>query len=354
MTSSNIPLDADLTGKKVLIVRLSALGDVIRTIPAVVSLKKRFPAAEFHWLVEKPSSQLVEAVAGLHALPIDRAALRKGSFLKRWRAMGAVIRRIREMEFDVSIDFHGVLKSGIFPWLARLPVRVGYERGGSKEGHRWLINRRLTLDNPVISRYERNMALARFVGGDIGPKVPEFQLPAEDAAQVETHLAGRPILFFPGTSAHGRNKRWPAASWAWLYRQIAPRHPVRFMFGPADQPYREALMNLLGADFREIPTFKLPQLAAALKASGGLVACDTGPLHLAAVLNVPVVALLGPSDPVLNEPRALAREVILPGVACAPCRNRDCTLLICQDATTPRRVEAAVHRLLIQDQELVS
>jgi len=354
MTSPVAQCDLDLTGKKVLIVRLSALGDVIRTIPAVASLKARFPTASFHWLVERPSSQLVDAVAGLNTIAITRSELRKGSPFKRWRALRKVTAEIRAMAFDLSIDFHGVLKSGIFPLMAGIPVRVGYDRGGSKEGHRWLINRRLVLPSPAVSRYERNMALARFVGGPLAPIVPEFELPEPDEAEVAALMTQRPILLFPGTSAHGRNKRWPASSWARLYRKIARLHPVRFMFGPADKPYQVALADILGGEMKYLPNLKLPQLAAALKASAGLVACDTGPLHLAAILNVPVVALMGPSDPTLNQPVTRSREVLLPGVACAPCRNRDCSLLICQDATTPRRVEAAVRRLLVEKQELAS
>lgn len=336
----------DLSGKRVLVVRLSALGDVIRTLPAVVGLQKEFPTAEFHWLVEKPSSALLRAVPGLHLLEVSRNDLRRGNPIKRLNAFRAVVREIRKRRIEVAVDFHGVLKSGIFPFLAGVPVRIGYEKGGSKEGARWLVNRRLRLKSKRISRYERNQALAKFIHENASPRVPTFAIDAAAKNQVDQLMMQRPIVFFPGTSAHGKNKRWPATHWAWLFKNVATRYPVRFLFGPADKPYQEALEELLGDTMKMLPALSLTQLAYALRRSSCLVSCDTGPLHLAAVQKVPVVAMLGPSDPVLNQPQTPFREVLLPGVACAPCRNRSCEILICQDMTTPQRVAAAVHRIM--------
>lgn len=338
----------DLSRQKVLIVRLSALGDVIRTLPAVVSLQHRFPHAEFHWLVEKPSAKLLEAVPGIKVIAMDRKKLRQGSPWSRIKAFREIVRKIRAEKFAVAIDFHGVLKSGIFAFLARIPIRVGYERGGSKEGHRWLITHRHVMKSKAVSRYQRNRELAEFIDGRVRSAAPTFQLEEAAKAAINVRMESRPIVFFPGTSAHGRNKRWPASYWAELYRRVAPVHPVTFIFGPADEPYRQALTAELGKDFPQQPLLSLPELAYTLKVSRALVSCDTGPLHLAAVLDVPVVAMLGPSNPILNQPDSSQREVILPGVACAPCRQRDCQVLICQDATTPSRVFKAVMRQLNQ------
>lgn len=336
----------DLAGKRVLIVRLSALGDVIRTLPAVTGLQKRFPSATFFWLVEKPSAGLLKALAGVEVVAVDRKRLRKGLPWQRWSAFQEVRKRIQALQIDVSIDFHGVLKSGVFPLLAGIPIRIGYERGGSKEGHRWLIHKRFAMPKVAVSRYERNASLAQFIDSQVQPHAPDFKIEADEASAIAGRMAERPIVFFPGTSAHGRNKRWPAAYWALLYRRVTALHPVHFIFGPDDGAYRTALERELGSDLQVQPPLSLPALAHTLKASRMLVSCDTGPLHLAAVLQVPVVAMLGPSDPVLNQPQTPLREVVLPGVACAPCRNRDCQVLICQDATTPQRVWEAVTRLL--------
>ena len=340
----NLPLNLD--HKKVLIIRLSALGDVIRTIPSVMGLMKRFPNAQFHWLVENSSGALVREIPGLKPMEIDRASLRSANPLKVGGTLLRTVRRIRAEAFDVSIDYHGVAKSGMFALFAGIPLRIGYERGGSKEGHRWLINHRYTMPDIAVSRYERNLAIARFIDPAVDPATPKFEPGPEQRAHIETVMAEQPILLFPGTSTHGRNKRWPAQNWAWLFRNLSARSPVRFVFGPADKEYRERLHHVLGESVPVLPPMSLLELCYALRRSRFLISCDTGPMHLASVMGVPLVAMLGPSDPVLNQPLSGKCKVLLPEVPCAPCRNRSCTVLICQDATTPKRVLEAALTLL--------
>ncbi len=255
----------DLNGKKVLIVRLSALGDVIRTIPSVMGLIQRFPNAEFHWLVENSSGGLAREIPGLKLIEIDRGALKASNPWRVLATLGRVIRRLRAEAFDVSIDFHGVAKSGMFAFFAGIPLRIGYERGGSKEGHRWLIHRRLALPETRISRYERNLALARFIDPAVEPVTPRFEPDHERRARVEAAMERQPILLFPGTSAHGRNKRWPAQNWAWLYQRLSAAHPVRFVFGPADQHYRDQLEACLNQPPPALPRH-CPASAAATSA----------------------------------------------------------------------------------------
>ncbi len=334
----------DLNGQKVLIVRLSALGDVIRTMPSVLALMQRFPKADFSWLVEDGSAGFLKAVKGPKLLQIERKALRSGSLPGRLAAWRKVKQRIAAEDFDISIDFHGVAKSGLLPLLAGIPRRVGYERGGSKEGARWLINERHVLTDPHISRYDRNLALARRFDPALQPCRPQIQLDSAGQAKVEAAMPEPALLLFPGTSDHGRNKRWPAKYWAWLYQNLRTRfqRPVRFVFGPADGLYRDQLTELLHEAPEELPPLNLVELGAALQRAYLLVSCDTGPMHLASVLGVPIVALMGPSDPVLNQPLPGHRRMLLPQTPCAPCRNRKCSVLICQDLMTPQAALAQV------------
>lgn len=336
----------DLDGKKVLIVRLSALGDVIRTLPAVLGLMERFPRTEWCWLVENSSAGLLRALPQIRLLELDRAALKAKRWSTRRRTVKDMIDRIKDEQFDASLDFHGVLKSGMFAWRARIPRRIGFEKGGSKEGHRFLINDRFVLPSPHISRYERNLSLARYLDPDVRPVRPHFQLSDEALAVTASVTAERPLVLFPGTSEHGRNKRWPAEHWAELYRRLAADFPVTFSFGPADGVYQKGIAEQLGFQPPALPGMKLDALAMTLQACRGLVSCDTGPMHLAAVMGTPITVLMGPSDPVLNQPLTGPHRLVLPEVPCAPCRNRSCPVLICQDNTTVNRVERAVREML--------
>ncbi len=340
----------DLNDKKILIVRLSALGDVIRTIPSVCGLMRRFPRGEFHWLVENSSAGLLRALPGVKLIEIDRKATRGGNPWRVLSAVRAAARRVRAEGFDCAIDFHGVLKSGMYPLLARVPLRIGYDRGGSIEGHRWLINRRLKLPDAHISRYQRSLALAQFIDPAVEPATPAIELAAEARDRIDQSMADRPMLLFPGVSARGRYKRWPGDHWAWLYARIQALGlgPVRFVFGPADSQCRAEIVETLGGEPEALPPFTVPELAHALTRARLFVACDTGPMHLASVLDVPLVALYGPSDPVISQPLSSRLRELAPWTPCAPCRRRDCSALICQTSITPKRVFYAVQSLLAE------
>ena len=346
------PIQApQLEGRKILIVRLSALGDVTRTMPAVFAMIKRFPTSSFTWLVENNASGLLKGFSNLKTLEIDREALRKGGPVARSRAFQKVVKAIRAEKFDVAIDFHGVMKSAIYPFLARIPVRIGYRKGFSKEGAQHLLTHYYPGAYRAVSRYSRNEMLAHWLapGLEVGPI--DFPLDVAGKDKVRHIMKDHPVILFPGTSAHGRNKRWPAESWAALFRRLLGKHPLVFAFGPADEAYREALQKLLN-DLPDglpvLPPLRLTELAGALGMAKILVSCDTGPMHMAAVQGVPIVALMGPSDPVLNQPWSYGKSrMVIPDVPCAPCRNRQCEILICQDMTTPMMAAKAVDDLCL-------
>jgi ADP-heptose:LPS heptosyltransferase len=338
-----------LEGLNVLVVRLSALGDVTRTMPSVLALIKRFPTARFTWLVESNSAGLLKGIPNLEILEIDRKALRSGGPLAKIRAFSKVISDIKSHRFDLSIDFHGVLKSAILPFLARIPIRVGYEKGFSKEGARWFLTHRYSGAFRQVSRYGRNEMLAKWLAPGLEVEPIGFALDVAAKEKIRHAMSDQPIILFPGTSAHGRNKRWPAASWAALFRRLHTEHKTVFAFGPADEAYREALRELLAdipGGLPVLPSFRLTEMAGALGMAKVFVSCDTGPMHMASVQGVPIVALMGPSDSVLNQPWKYGKSrMVIPEAPCAPCRNRKCPILICQDMTTPAMAHKAILEL---------
>ncbi len=271
--------------------------------------------------------------------------MKSGSVLRMTREWRRVLSRVRERQFDLSIDYHGVFKSGIQGFLARIPLRYGYRRGGSKEGNHWLTNRQLHLGHRRISRYQRALALSQFVvATEFDPHMPEIELTTEEQMRVNPILEVRPLILFPGTSHHGRNKRWPASYWAQVYRRFSELG-AQFSFGPQDHELRVDIEACLGNEIRCLPPLSLVELSHVLKHAKGLVSCDTGPMHLASVYGTPIVALMGPSDPVLNAPMQ-SQGMLLPSVPCAPCRRRDCQLLICQNTTTPYQVIRKTEEML--------
>jgi heptosyltransferase-1 len=255
---------------RLLVVRLSALGDVVHTIPAVVGLRGRYD--EVAWAVEPAYRELVEIVAGVRAIPVS---------LKRWSLEKIAEARRSVRGFDAAIDFQGLIKSSLLARASGAPLRYGFAAPFVREAPAsWFVNRPVTID---ASRHvvEWNLQLA-------GVGMPEVDFSPFALGAGETGA----VVLLPGA---GRpEKQWPAERWREVARALAPRALV--LWGPGE----EALAQAAGG--RMAPPTSLRSLAAFLRDAALVVGGDTGPLHLAAALGTPVIGLYGPTDPRRNGP----------------------------------------------------
>ena len=269
---------------RLLVLRLSALGDVIHTIPAVTGLKERY---DITWVVEAPYRELVEIVAGVKTIPVR---------LKK--EPRTALRAIREMRgFDASIDFQGLIKSAALPWAARVPERIGFDREAIREKPAlWFTNRKVKADTSkhVI---DQNLELAHNVGQASACPGQAEACPAWSAFPEAIEARGE-IVLLPG--AGKPNKIWP--HFAELARRIGPRALV--VWGPGEQELAQAI----GA--RMAPPTNLRELAYLLQKAEVVIGGDTGPLHLAAALGTKVIGLYGPTDPRRNGPYGQLERVI--------------------------------------------
>ncbi len=262
--------------KRLLVLRLSALGDVIHTIPAVVALKEHYDVT---WVVEAPYRELVEIVAGVKTIPV-----------RMKKEPMSALRAVKQMRgFDVSIDFQGLIKSAALPWAARVKERVGFAEPREKIA-RWLATTRVAVA-PSLHVIEQNLELIRPIR-PIGPISPNWELfPQAIEARGE-------VVLLPG--AGKPNKIWPHM------RALAERLGARALvvWGPGEQ----VLAQSLGA--RMAPPTNLRELAFLLKSAQVVIGGDTGPLHLAAALGTKVIGLYGPTDPRRNGPYGQLQHVI--------------------------------------------
>lgn len=261
---------------RLLVLRLSAMGDVIHTIPAVVSLKG---SADITWVVEAPYRELVEIVAGVPAIPVR---------MKKWaREPRAAIAALRSMRsFEASIDFQGLIKSAMLGALSGAKRRYGFDSSAIREKPALLFTNRKV---PVDTRrhvVDQNLQLAGEVA-TAQPAAANWQpfptaMPGFDGAVVLLPGAGKP------------NKLWPVERFRELARRIGPKALV--VWGPGEQQLAEAI----GA--RLAPPTNLRELAGLLQKAEVVIGADTGPLHLAAALGTKVLGLYGPTDPRRNGP----------------------------------------------------
>lgn len=269
---------------RILVVRLSALGDVIHTIPAVVALREAFPGADIEWAVERPYAELVETVAGVRAV---RASIRKwghAMFSSR-NDIRIFVSRIRGN--DIAVDFQGLIKSALVARFSGAGERFGFDRDAIREkAAARFINRHVPVDQ---SRHvvEWNMQLASAVARR------ELAMPDVDFSKFADPMRfAKQIVVLPG--AGKPNKIWPPERYGEVIRRLGV--PAMALWGPNERELAERTGLELA------PPTNLRELTAVLRDAALVIGADTGPLHLAAALGTRVVGLYGPTNVRRNGP----------------------------------------------------
>lgn len=284
---------------RILVVRLSAFGDVIHTIPAVVALTRALPTTEIAWAVEPAYAELVEIVAGVTviAAPLKRWS---GKLISSRSEILDVARRLRAFaRHEAAIDFQGLLKSALVARVSGARDRYGFHPESARERlSTWLTNHHVRI-NPAEHVADWNLRLARAVVPRIDFVSVDFTPFASDPLGKLAALRRRIVLL----PAAGRpEKQWPVDRFRELARRIGSRALVAW--GPGEQE----LARQVGAELAPPTTFR--ELAFLLLNASLVIGGDTGPLHLAAALGARVIGLYGPTDPRRNGPYGQRESVV--------------------------------------------
>ena len=316
------------------LLRLSALGDILRVLPAWANLREAFPGARLRAVVEDRHAFLLEPLPWLEPVLVQRQRL--SNPLAAWSEWRRVAEQVRGAE--ASLDFHGILKSAVIPRLAHIPERWG--DGITKE----FAGRFQTHSLPFRwqSRYDQALGLSAAFGASRGvPGLDQFRpvlatLSLPDPGAIWA-LDGRPrVVLVPGASRRGAHKRWPLDHWLSLATSLRDRCELRWSLGPEEEDLRSWLPQASGV--AALPRLGFWPLAAALREATQVVAPDTGLLHLAVLLGVPVLGLFGPSDPLVAGLPPGSGRILRTGIACSPCRDRACQRRQCLEELSPGEV----------------
>ncbi len=317
--------------RRVLVVRLGALGDVVRTLPAVRLLRRTWPAARIAWAVESGPARLLAGAPDVDEfLVFERsaaaAALRRGDPRGLGRVTGFA-RALRAFGADLAIDFQASFKSGLVTRLAGAPRRVGFARRDGREGSHLFVNRRVLLPERRVHRVLRAAFLARSAGAAEGPLEADLGLTADERAQgealVRRHAGARTaIALAPFSSPRQSWKRYPLHLWGEVAQGLAAAgHAVVLLAGPGtEETEARRLADRYGPGLFVPAAPPLRVLAGALAACDLFVGGDTGPMHLAWAVGVPVGAVYGPTEPVRNAPFGPGHVVLAPP---RPARRHD-------------------------------
>ena len=343
-STTDLAPDALPEGGRVLLVRLSALGDVLFSLETVAALHAARPDLRIDFLVDDRFAAVLVGHPHLdRVLTVPRH--------KRWRLPGA-IRRLRQRRYDLVLDLHGLLKSAALVRFARARRRVGPAAPIAREGAWRAYDLAVPFDGPRPHRAEQGLRMLQSLGITTdAPAVPRLGLPPEPAECWSTRVASRPrIAIHPGTSSFAAFKRWPVNRFHDLVRRLGNAAELAVSYGPGE----ESLVADFDAGVRRIEgkALGLLGLGAAYRDADLVIAADTGPLHLAAFSGTPVVALFGPKEPGFYGPRPTAlppggeHRILFHEVPCRPCRRRRCASPQCMLGLTVDTVHASVRSIL--------
>ncbi len=313
----------------ILIVRLSAIGDVLFATPLVAALRRTYPRARIAWLVQAEYRDLLAAHPDLDLVipcPMGRwrRDWRQGRFLQVLREVAALRGLLRRQRFDLALDLQGLLKSGALTWLSGARQRIGL---GSREGSGLLMSHVLG----PLPESERIGSEYLFLAVALGLDVYEFGMAAyytpRDAAAAERLLDAQGlgagfIAACPFTTRP--QKHWLAERWPALAQRARAEHglPLALLGGPGDRAGGEAIAAAAGAAAVNLAgSTSLAQAVALIARSRALVGVDTGLSHMGIALGRPSLLLFGATCPYTDTTRSDAR-VLYHARACSPCRRR--------------------------------
>ncbi len=345
----------------ILIIKLSAIGDVVHTLAALEVLRGNFPHSRIDWLVEEEALPIISGHKDLNHIYVCPRKRWVKSLIKNRKGVSNTLSEIRELlkdirarRYDLVIDFQGLLKSGIFTWLVKGTRKVGMD--GAREGARLFFT-----ESPYVVNYEQH-AIDRYLElcSALGCReiVWRGKIPVKesDIRRVEELLSVHGIrkhdFVVINPIARWQTKLWSIKSFSELGDLIIGELGLHVIFtgSNVDRPYVEAIaenMSLKAVNLAGLTTLK--ELAHLFHIATAAVSTDTGPMHIAAAMDCPVVALFGPTDPIRTGPYGSRHMVIRTQVDCSPCFKKHCSTRVCMREITPSETFSALAKLISQN-----
>jgi lipopolysaccharide heptosyltransferase I len=335
---------------KILILKPSSLGDVVQALPVLRSLKQHLPQSEIYWWIDSALAPLLEDDPDLAG--IVRFERRRWAAPQHWGELWRSVRWVREQSFDWVIDLQCLARSGIFAWLANGGLTVGLDE--PREGARIfydLVARRSSFFTHAVDWYLKILPLLGLAAATSFEWLPARPRVAAELRRKWSGNCPRWVVLQPG--ARWLNKRWPAESFALLARRILQSFPeiqISILGGPEDAALGTAIAGSAGTRCLDLTgRLSLPEMVEWIRLSQLMVTNDTGPMHVAAALGKPIVALFGPTEPRRTGPYGQLEHVLQLSLPCIPCLKSRCRYskpLECLRALPHDRVFEAIQKCL--------
>lgn len=338
--------------KRILIIRLDKIGDVLLSTPVIKAVRDAYPASYIAFMVQPYARDIVKGNPYLNEVIVYDKSGDEKSFIGNLRFLS----RLRRDRFDLAIILHPNNRSHMLAFLAGIPVRIGYDR---KLGI--LLTKRIPHTKQLGLKHERDYALdvVRYLG--IEPKDKALYMPIDDNSEGKIkHLLGQNgikesdliIAVNPGASCP--SKKWPLENYIKAVDELAAKYGAKIIIisGKKEKTLGDRLAESLKAKAINLAgRTTVSDLASVLKRSRILISNDSGPVHIACAVGTPVIAIFGRSDPGLSParwaPTGVKDVVFHKDVGCGVCLAHDCRIgFKCLKAVTPEEVVEAAGKLL--------
>lgn len=331
----------------ILVVRLGALGDIVHTVPAVSALRRAFPDARIDWLVDAKHAEMADLVTVLDdVVPLEQATV---------RGWVGVTRRLRQVRYDAALDFQGLMKSAILARASGASRVIGFSiwhlREKAARPFYSSTGAELARDEPQLHVIQKNLRLLRTLGVEDDRVVfPLADVDSPALSIVEHDLAGAPFALV-NPAAAWPNKQWPPDRFgevAAFLSEVRGLTPI-VLWGRGEAPLAQAVVDASAGTARLAPPTRLRDLLALARAARLMISGDTGPLHIAAAVGTPAVAIFGPTDPDRNGPWSVSDVAVSRYGQCGCHYDRRCHRPAwCLEEVQVPEVTAAIQQRLAQ------
>jgi lipopolysaccharide heptosyltransferase I len=325
---------------RILLIKLSGLGDVVDTLPVLVKLRARYPRARIDWLITPENAEIVRCHPALSNIVLfaRRDFSKRG---RRWRALVAfleLLKRIRHAKYDLVIDLHGQARSAFFAIVGGARVRIGFDRPvrnvpihgwrGAREGSWIAYTHRIPIPTLDVHAIDRYLWLGRLLGFDDNPPDLTIHLPSQTARDVQRLLEQHDIpasralaVLVPGTI--WETKRWTIEGFAAVARQFLHEGFAVALAGAEGDQARCRQIAAAAPGACDLSGKTTPaELAALIQRAQVCVTNDSGAMHVAVSLGKPMVSVFGPTNPIRVGPYHQPESVVRVDLPCSPCNYR--------------------------------
>lgn len=359
------PFSLNLSNKRILIIKQSSLGDIIHTLPVAHCLKRCAPTCQIGWVVEQGFAPLLErdtAIDRVYPIHIPSTSSPDASRGVYFRALSATVHAFRilraafaQQPYDLLLDLHASFRSGLIALANPGGLRIGF--AGSRECNGFFQHQHIKVPSLVEHALEKNLLFLDFLGCAACKEDYYLCSNEEDQQQAqaflqENGLKPNGVFVYVNPAARWQSKFWLQERWAELCeRLLIAGIPVIFGGSVGERAYIQGIIDQIPAGLPTPPAVAAGRLSltasiALMQKASLYIGLDTGPMHMAAMAGIPVVALFGPTHPERVGPYGVPHVVLRgQGLDCLCCRKRVCDKMDCMQGISVEDVWQAAHTL---------